>query len=70
MGGGGEGTGREVRVRVKVRVRVSSLGQQPCKFIVTKESVLIEKKSSTFTGLVWDANIEVACEQVLCLGKG
>ena len=47
-----------------------SRGQQPCKFILRKESVWIEKKSSTSTGLVWDANIEVACEQALCLGKG
>ena len=31
---------------------------------------MVEKKSSTSTGLVWDANIEVACEQALCLGKG
>ena len=35
-----------------------------------KESIWIEKKSSTSTGLVWDANMEVACEQALCLGKG
>ena len=47
-----------------------SSGQQPYKFIVTKESVWIEKKSSTSTGLVWDTKIEVACEQALCLGKG
>ena len=39
-------------------------------FIVTKQSVWIEKKSSASTGLVWDANIEVACEQALCLGEG
>ena len=45
-------------------------GQQPYKFIVTKESVWIEKKSSNSTGLVWDTKIEVACEQALCLGKG
>ena len=38
--------------------------------MVTKKSVWIEKTSSTSTGLVWDANIEVACEQALCLGKG
>ena len=47
-----------------------SRGQQPYKFIVTKESVWIEKKSSTSTGLVWDTKREVACEQALCLGKG
>ena len=49
---------------------MSSRGQQPYKFIVTKESVWIGKKSSTSTGLVWDTKIEVACEQAPCVGKG
>ena len=35
-----------------------SSGQQPYKFIVTKESVWIEKNSSTSTGLVWDTKID------------
>ena len=47
-----------------------SRSQQPYKFIVTKESVWMEKKSSTSTGLAWDATIQVDCEQALCLGKG
>ena len=35
-----------------------SSGQQPYKFIVTKQSVWIEKNSSTSTGLVWDTKID------------